>query len=128
YLDQQSAAHDAIFAAWRAYAAIPAPEFASRASAVTEQIQNNLLPNESVHLLVQQAFAGEPPKSLREVADRYGKLLAAYSGPNVLEDPREESLRLVLWGEAAPVNVAFSDVTNLFKGDARLALMRLRRE
>src|SRR5207237_6722203 len=74
YLDQQSAAHDAIFAAWRAYAAIPAPEFASRASAVTEQIQKDALPNESVHLLVQQAFAGEAPKSLREVADRYGKL------------------------------------------------------
>lgn len=55
---------DPVFAAWRAYAKLPKDGFESAAA------ENKF----EAHPAVEAAFA-TPPKSMREVADRYGKLL-----------------------------------------------------
>lgn len=52
--------------------------------------------------LVRAAFA-EPPKSMKEVAERYSKLLAKYdSAAKPFPDPEAEQLRRVLYGPTSP--------------------------
>ena len=69
-LDPES---DPIFAPWFAFAALPASEFADRAKVLSARIAANSLAR-PVNSLVARAFAGEPPASLKDVAERYGKL------------------------------------------------------
>ena len=69
-LDRES---DPIFAPWFAFAALPTSEFADRARALSAKIAANSLAR-PLNSLVVRAFAGEPPTSLKDVAQRYGKL------------------------------------------------------
>ncbi|MFN0088508.1 MAG: DUF1553 domain-containing protein [Blastocatellia bacterium] len=93
---------DGIWLVWRGLAAIPEKTFsaATAASAIASAGR--------VNPLIARAFA-EPPASLREAADAYGKLLASFDKPSVCANPEEEALRLALHGEHAPTNAGFSD-------------------
>ena len=51
--------------------------------------------------LVREAFA-VPPKSMKEVAERYGKLFAKYDSARPFADPDAERLRRVLHGPTSP--------------------------
>ncbi len=94
-----------VFGAWAAYAAIPEKDFAAKAGTVK-------LP-EGANPLVAAAFK-EPPKSLREAADRYGALLAKHDRGEALPDPHEEALRQVLHAPEGPVAVPLADVEKLY--------------
>ena len=72
-LEKLNPESDPIFAPWFAFAALPASEFADRAKVLSAKIAANSLAH-PLNSLVAQAFAGEPPTSLKDVAERYGKL------------------------------------------------------
>jgi hypothetical protein len=118
HLEQAGQKHDMVFAAWRAYAEIPEAEFAQKASAVVEQFGEGE-GKKAIHPLVLKAFAENPPASMREVAERYGKLLAEFDKPEPLADADQEALRQVLRGNDAPANVQVADIDKVYKHDVR---------
>jgi hypothetical protein len=68
-------AHESVLSPWREFAALPAAEFGAKAKELAAKFAANtdgkLCPS------VAQAFAGDAPASLSEVAARYDKLFAA---------------------------------------------------
>ena len=72
-LEKMNPESDPIFAPWFAFAALPTSEFADRAKTLSANVAANSLAH-PVNSLVAQAFTGEPPTSLTDVAERYGKL------------------------------------------------------
>ncbi|MDX2030466.1 MAG: DUF1549 and DUF1553 domain-containing protein [Blastocatellia bacterium] len=100
------AGEDDIWTIWHRLSAIPAGEFAARAASTLTAATAD--PARRIHPLVAKEFAA-PPASMREVAERYGRLLAGFDKPEKLADPAEEALRLVLRGAEAPTSVAFRD-------------------
>jgi hypothetical protein len=120
-----SAQHqDPVFAAWRAYAALPAADFANKSAEVTERLAK-VDAKKPVHPLVLKAFADKPPKSLRDVAERYADLLVKYDKAEKLADPYEEALRQVLRGPDSPLSVPREELGRLFKRDSQDKLRQL---
>src|SRR5207249_9718198 len=134
-LDEWKEQQHPIFAPWFAFAALPEKEFAAQAKALTAKLGTNhddaSLPNP----LVVQALAGDPPGSMKEVAERYGKLFAdadkrwqelldehkkksdgsEKSGvPTALPDADQEALREVLYAESSPANLPAGEIRRLF--------------
>ena len=99
YLNELRAKDDPVFAMWRTYAALEANGFAQQAAQV-ESVGNRL---------VRESFAANPPASMNEVAERYGKMLARWDGPEPHGDPEKEALRQVLRADGAPTNVKQED-------------------
>ncbi len=109
YLGASAKADDPIFRPWRRFAGLRDDEFVARSAEVTRELQKPDSPG--LNPLVARAFA-EPPASIREVAERYGKLFAEVdrqwqelrkaSSPEVLPDADAESLRQVLHGPGSP--------------------------
>ncbi|MDB5330593.1 MAG: Protein of unknown function (DUF1553)/Protein of unknown function (DUF1549)/Planctomycete [Phycisphaerales bacterium] len=118
YLEQAAQKHDAVFAAWRAYAEIPAADFAQKAPAVIEQFGQGE-GKKPIHPLVLKAFAESPPASMREVAERYGKLIAEFDKPEPLADADQEALRQVIRASDAPANIQLADIDKVYKHDVR---------
>jgi hypothetical protein len=96
---------DAAFLHWHAVAELPEAMFAERAPELLKAVAGG-------NKLVSAAFA-VPPKSMKEVAERYGKLLAdvdkqwkeaAAKGAKQLDDADAEALRRVLYGPDAPAD------------------------
>src|SRR5581483_9715691 len=67
HLDEAKGRRDPVWVVWHALAALPEDDFADRAAAVLKEVGGNRL--------VREAFA-VPPKTMKEAAERYGKLLA----------------------------------------------------
>ena len=99
---------DPIFAPWFAFAALPPVEFAERAKAVSANIADSN--GQSLNPLVARAFAGEPPTSLKVVAERYGKpfddidnqwqeTVRSDTGSQKLPDADREALLQVFYGK-----------------------------
>ncbi|HTU27162.1 MAG TPA: DUF1549 domain-containing protein, partial [Pirellulales bacterium] len=104
--------HDPVFLPWRKFAALTADEFAARSAALVGE-----LGTPDVNPRVQAAL-NPPPASMREVAERYGKLLAEVDGqwrtacqaarssgaaePVRLELAEAEALRQCLYGADSP--------------------------
>jgi hypothetical protein len=110
YLNNHSSPTDSIFAAWNAYAAIPESDFAARSADVTA----NVVVGENLNPLIHEAFETTPPASLREVAERYGKAIAACDASDDREYPQEEELRNVLRSPISPTSVSFEERTRVF--------------
>jgi len=68
-------AQAALLGPWREFAALPDAEFAEQAKALAAKLAANA--DGSLAPAFAQAFAGEPPAALRQVADRYNTLFAA---------------------------------------------------
>jgi hypothetical protein len=90
---------------WHALAELPEDGFAERAPAALKAIPGG-------NWLVREVFA-TPPASMKEVAARYGKLLAeidarwreaSATGADHLTDPEAEALRRVLYGPDSPAD------------------------
>ncbi|HEX8916022.1 MAG TPA: DUF1549 domain-containing protein, partial [Humisphaera sp.] len=125
YLTQAAQRKDPVFQAWRMYAAVKPEEFAEKSKVVTARIAKGDAAA-PVHKLVAAVFTtGEPPKTLREVADRYAALLAKFDKADKLGDADEESLRLVLRGPESPLTVPDGERQRLFKRDLTDALRNL---
>ena len=129
FLNGSRAGHDPVFAPFQAYAAIPSGEFAAKAPAVTEQLFAAPDPAKPINPLVAELFKGKAPGSMREVADRYGQLLAGHSREQAFaDDAAKESLRAVLHGQSSPT-AATGDMRRRFlKADARSEYNRLRQK
>lgn len=72
YLHRAKKEHDPVFDAWHRFAAIPDNQFEAEAKQVATELTK--LEAGNINPLVQDLFR-EPPSSMREVADRYGRLL-----------------------------------------------------
>jgi hypothetical protein len=114
-----------VFGPWLAFAALKDDEFAAQAPALAEKFRANADSAAPVHPLVAKLFEGEPPKTLKEVADRYGKLFGevdkAYQTKRgevvkasthetaevpALADADQESIRRLLYGDEAVAPIA----------------------
>jgi hypothetical protein len=72
--DKKAEGHDPIFTPWRSFAALPAGEFEPKAAELARKLTTEPDPARPIDPVVAKAFEGDPPKSLAEVAKRYGDL------------------------------------------------------
>jgi hypothetical protein len=117
YLRKSAEGDDSIFRAWRAYASLAVGDFPQKAKStiavLTRQAERPL------HPAVLAAFQGTPPASLREVAERYGVLLAQFDSRDRLADEAAEQLRQVLYGVGSPFELRREQLENLFLQEDR---------
>ncbi len=132
YLDESAKKFDPILAAWNAFNAIPDAEFEAKAAEIAAQIAANA-GEQKHHPVISALFAGDPPKTMREVIDRYAgalnhvekewaALLGLHNGlaeesgrsdlppPTQLPNVDHESLRQFLYGDAAPGQIPAGEV------------------
>lgn len=86
YLRRAEMNNDPVFAPWISYA------------------QSGEIDLDGAHPLVAAAFK-TPPISIRDVADRYGKLFAEVDQPEPHDDPLREELRQILYKPGSPAAV-----------------------
>ena len=143
-LEKMNPESDPIFAPWFAFAALPTSEFADRAKTLSANIAANSIAHR-VNSLVAQAFAGEPPTSLTDVAERYGKLFedvdkrwqemqneadrdANAASAQTLPEGEQEALRQVFYGKDSPGNLPAELMRQLFSTTALMQLGPLQAE
>jgi Protein of unknown function (DUF1553)/Protein of unknown function (DUF1549)/Planctomycete cytochrome C len=100
--------NDAVFAAWRAFAALAEKEFADKVPAVTAEIRKS-----PRNRIVAEAFA-TTPASLKDVASSYGQLIAKYNGLVPSQNVEEESLRQVSIALDSPLSFEPDEVFDYF--------------
>ncbi len=129
---------DPIFAPWFAFAALPASGFADRARLLSAKIAANALAR-PVNSVVARAFTGEPPASLKDVAERYGKLFEeadkrqqahqpSDAQCQALPDGEQEALRQVYYGKDSPGNLPAELIRSLYNVPAFMKIIPLRGE
>lgn len=135
-----------IFAPWFAFEQLSTNDFAAKAGelarAFAEGKENKLNP------FVAAVFAGEPPASMKEVAERYSKVFAdvekrwqetlkdtnapaartASSAPASFPDSNLEALRQLLYGPDSPANIPEFELARLFDTPAAQKVRALRRK
>ncbi len=143
YLAAKSRATDPVFGPWQRLASLPG-EFAAGAPAVIQEITSPGGP--AVNARVAAALT-PPPASMREVAERYGKLLAQVEAewkaacevatkemkpvPAALPDPAAEELRQVMYAPGSPCLVpdeAVVSTEGYFSSDVCTELWKLQGE
>ncbi|MFG0333134.1 MAG: PSD1 and planctomycete cytochrome C domain-containing protein [Maioricimonas sp. JB049] len=126
YLFQAGLRNDPVFVPWHVFAALPEEESATRAAAVTKELQQR--PSGEINPLVLEAFA-TPPASFDEVIDRYVTLFQQIDAdwqqqleeakssdappPEQLANPAAEQIRQILYGPQAPSVVPDQPVVHL---------------
>jgi hypothetical protein len=103
YLSGARERKDPVFAAWNAFAQIPADQLPAKVG----QVLQSLPPDANAELM--KALVANAPKSMDDVAKTYGEVLAKFDGPQANPDPAAEMLRLVLRADGAPANVPLED-------------------
>jgi hypothetical protein len=140
HLDDTASQHDPIFAPWRAFAALGEKDFASQAGELASRFAANADKDKPLNPLVAALFGGAPPASLKEVSERYGRLLADVDQewskrvekarqekaplPAALPDAPREALRQVLYADWSPASVPPDQQDRLLDG-ARPRLTQL---
>jgi hypothetical protein len=107
-----------VFAAWHAFAALSDEEFAAKAPEVAAAVAANKLPQTDLNAQIAKAFAGAPPASLREVAERYSRVLSAPGG--------DDQLLHALDFHRRPVEHRGAEVEKLFNREEQDRLQKLR--
>ena len=137
-LEKMNPESDPIFAPWFAFAALPTSEFADRAKTLSASIATNSLAH-PVNSRVARCFAGEPPTSLKDVAERYGTLFddadkqwqemqseadreTNSASPQTLPEGEQEALRQVFYGKESPGNLPAELMRQLFSTTALMQL------
>lgn len=126
FLAEAGQRKDPVLAAWHRYAQLPTEDFASRAEEVTQFLRE--MPASSLNPMVAAAFQ-EPPGSMREVAERYGRLLSdidreweqlcseakekSTEPPQSLANADAEAIRQVLYAENSPCRVPDEPIVNI---------------
>ena len=137
-LEKLNPESDPIFAPWFAFAALPTSEFADRAKVLSAKIAANSRAH-PLNSLVVRAFAGEPPTSLKDVAERYGKLfedvdkrwqekLQSDAESQTLPEADEEALRQVFYGKDSPGNLPAELIRTLYNVSALMQIGPLRQQ
>jgi hypothetical protein len=141
YLDATKASGDPVLAPWHALAALPAEGFAERVASVLDALAPGS--EKPANAVVIKALREAPPASLRDVADRYGELLAqalplgeSIDGPDGAE---WAAIRRVLHDPSGPITLRDDDgpglmtqfseeATRLFDLADRMAYNKLKNE
>ncbi len=117
YLLSSAKKFDPIWAPWHGYAALGTNEFGAKAAGVIASCSHG---TEKVHPLVEKTFAESVPGSMREVAERYGKLLAGVDkkwndagDKSKALSKEEEELRQVLYAADSPAAVPAGAIVDL---------------
>jgi hypothetical protein len=148
-LEKWSRPEDPDFGPWAAFARLPETNFADQASLLLVKLVSGESTNR-INPLVVLALAGEPPKSMKDVANRYGKLFAdieqrwqqtisaqrqlttnnpeLVSIPHRFSDTNLESLRQVLYGPDSPTVVPENEIMRLFDVPTAQKVRALRRK
>jgi len=124
----------AIFAPWFAFAALPEKDFPARAKDLAAKF------NVPINPLVARAFSGNPPATMKEVAERYGKVfteidkrwqdaMAATNSPTItaLPDAAQEAVRQILYAADAPANLPPKEFDRLYETPISQKLRALQR-
>ncbi|MDQ3438904.1 MAG: PSD1 and planctomycete cytochrome C domain-containing protein, partial [Planctomycetota bacterium] len=106
-------AHDPVFSPLLVWAGVPGRSLKAAPQVLAEQIVSGRLFAKPVNPHVAVQIAVLPTTSLKELADRYGALLARFDKPETLADAGEEALRQVLRAENAPANITLADADKL---------------
>jgi hypothetical protein len=139
-LDGWRKSQQAIFAPWFAFAALAENDFPAQAKELAAKFSANQNAAVPINPLVARAFAGEPPATMKDVAERYGKLfkeidkrwqeaLAATNSPapTALPDAAQEAVRQILYAADAPANVPRSEFDRLYDVPTGQKLRELQR-
>jgi len=124
-IKEWSTATNAIFAPWLAYSSLATNEFAPKSRDLAQKFAANADSRVKLNPLVAKIFAADPPSSLKEVADRYGKmftdldaewqkLAVSTNAPKFFADGDKEALRQVLYAANAPANPPRQDLDRIF--------------
>jgi hypothetical protein len=115
YLEKTRSERHPVWGLWHVLSDLPEADFAQAAAKATADARG-------LNPLVLAALREKPPKSMAEAAQRFGEILARVDRkwqetlkpaqatdkplPKRLDDPAEEELRLVLYGDGTPPSVA----------------------
>jgi mono/diheme cytochrome c family protein len=129
FLRRTAGHHDPVLAIWHALAGLKEEEFAAQAAATVRRTIAAATSQRPINPLVAGAFLGRPLAKLADAARIYNELLtgadslwraeierASAEGrppPKSLADANTEALRQILYGQAAPANMAPSDINTL---------------
>ena len=102
YLRRMKKTHHPVWRPWHLFAALSGQDFAVKAGEVCARISR-----ERVNPLLAEAFADKPPRSMKDVAQRYGELLNRVEKmpPAARTDLAQEQLRQVFHGADSPPDV-----------------------
>ena len=112
--------HDRVFAAWHEFAKLKPAEFTKQSASVVQSLHQRSA--DALHPRVARSFT-TAPATMREVAERYGALLAgvekqwrellkAEPSAKALPEPDDEALRRVLYGPDSPCLVPDEHLAN----------------
>ena len=129
YLDETAKKHHPVLAPWHAFAELKADEFGAKApAALAAALEPSSDPERRVNTLVVKAFSGEPPASLTQAAERYGKLFASVEAPSTEPDAARDEVRAVLFAEGSPANIPASEIERTFDRAVRGKIRELRKK
>lgn len=129
---------NSVFTPWFAFSKFPEKDFAANAKGFATKLAAKN--DASVNPIVAKAFSGEPPTSMKEVAERYGKAfkevdthweeaLASTNSPapTALKDTAEEAVRQTLYADGVPANLPRNEFHRLYETPVQQKLRALQR-
>ena len=128
HLDATRGKPDSVMAAWHAYAAVPTKDFAAGAAKLARDLCEKANP------IIAKSFAEQPPKTMAEVAARYGAILAeadgrwraaVKGGVKSLPEPEWEALRLAIDFDGGPLALKPDTLPRLLDRDERNKLAKV---
>ncbi|MCC6420030.1 MAG: PSD1 domain-containing protein [Gemmataceae bacterium] len=135
FLDQTRRTHNPVLAPWYAFAALSPKEFAVKAPALAARFAASTDRQRPLSKMVAHAFAGKPPTSLREVAQRYAGVFAEVEKrwqqaqpAKALPDVHAEAVRLLLYAPGTPTSLSPDDLRPFLDRAMRNTLTGLRQQ
>ena len=142
YLKKSAAEHHRVWAPWSALVAVPAAELPAKAPEVLAALRAD--EKKPLNELVAKAFGGEAPKSMEDVARRYGEVLgkaqaewdaavearkkANEPAPTALADAALEEVRAAVHADDAPPSIPLAEIERFLQRDARGQIRQLRKK
>jgi cytochrome c553 len=117
--------HHPVLAPLLMWSETPGLSLKSPSHALSEQLVSGRLLAKPLNGCVAAQLMVVPPISVKDLADRYGMLLAQFDKPEPLANADEEALRQVLRAADAPTKIALSEVDWFLDGSQKAALRAL---
>ncbi len=136
-----------IFGPWFSFTELSENEFTTKAKEICAAMGGDQQSGTSPNSIVRQTFVEQPPATLKEAAERYGKLFAEVdkqwqgvlasrkqagevnaATSDTLPNANQEALRQVLYAADSPVTLPSGDIHRLFDVPTAQKLRALRRK